>query len=81
MVDFRAVPEQQLYRLRTRSDKEIIRAIDPGKIYHTPQGRPIRVAYASPSVVNTNRRARSGPTCQPERVSVPCGWMTHLPAS
>jgi hypothetical protein len=33
MVDFRAVPEHQLYRLRTRSDKEIIRAIDPGKVY------------------------------------------------
>src|SRR3954469_19558460 len=33
MVDFRAVAEQQLYRLRTRSDKEIIRAVDPGKVY------------------------------------------------
>jgi hypothetical protein len=27
------VAEHQLYRLRTRSDKEIIRAIDPGKVY------------------------------------------------
>jgi hypothetical protein len=27
------VPERQLYRLRTRSDKETIRAVDPGKVY------------------------------------------------
>ena len=27
------MPEHQLYRLRTRSDKEIIRAVDPGKLY------------------------------------------------
>src|SRR3954453_16704689 len=33
MVDFRAVPDHQLYRLRTRSDREIIRAVDPRKVY------------------------------------------------
>jgi hypothetical protein len=27
------VSEQQLYRLRTRSDKEIIRPVEPGKVY------------------------------------------------
>jgi hypothetical protein len=27
------VSEQQLYRLRTRSDKEIIRPVDPGTVY------------------------------------------------
>src|SRR3954469_8067364 len=32
MVDFRAVAEQQLYHLRAPSDKEIIRAVDPGKV-------------------------------------------------
>ena len=27
------MPERQLYRLRTRSDREVIRPVDPGKVY------------------------------------------------
>ncbi len=27
------MPERQLYRLRTRTDKEIVRDVDPGKVY------------------------------------------------
>jgi hypothetical protein len=27
------VPERQLYRLRTRSDREVIRPVEPGKVY------------------------------------------------
>ncbi len=27
------MPERQLYRLRTRSDREVIRPVEPGKVY------------------------------------------------
>src|ERR671916_2940582 len=29
----RLMPEKQLYRLRSRSDRELIREVEPGKVY------------------------------------------------
>jgi hypothetical protein len=33
LVDSSAVPRRQLYRLRSRNDREIIREVEPGAVY------------------------------------------------